>query len=115
MKPYPPNTDYLVSKEGHIWSTKGRGRFLKQHDNKRGYLTVGIHTNNKQTTLKVHKMVLDTYVGGCPTGCQCRHLDGNSCNNNLDNLCWGSQKENTADRNNHFIRGKLKMVKSVCV
>ncbi|KKK60254.1 hypothetical protein LCGC14_3026180, partial [marine sediment metagenome] len=47
-------------------------------------------------------MVLNTYVGECPAGMQCRHLDGDSHNNNLDNLCWGSQEENNTDRNEHF-------------
>ena len=115
MKPYPHNTDYLVSRDGRVWSTKGLGRFLKPHDNKRGYLTVGIHTDNKQLTLKIHRMVLNTYVGDCPMGMQCRHLDGDSHNNNLDNLCWGSQEENNTDRNEHFIKSKLKNVKSVCI
>ena len=115
MKPYPHNKDYWVTEDGRVWSTKGWGRFLKSYDNKRGYLTVGIHIDNKQSTMKIHKMVLNTYVGECPAGYQCRHLDGDSYNNNLDNLCWGSQEENTADRNNHFIRGKIKDVKSVRV
>lgn len=31
-------------------------------------------------------------------GFQCRHLDGNKMNNNLDNLKWGSRSENQMDR-----------------
>ena len=115
MKPYPHNTDYLVSKDGRVWSAKGRGRFLKPHDNLRGYLTVAVHTDRKQRTTKIHKMVLNTYVGDCPAGKECRHLDGDSHNNNIDNLCWGSPEENKADRNKHFICKKLQEVKSLCV
>jgi predicted HTH transcriptional regulator len=32
---------------------------------------------------------------------QCRHLDGNSKNNNLSNLKWGTPRENQQDRNIH--------------
>ena len=32
---------------------------------------------------------------------ECRHLDGNPSNNNLENLCWGTVEENMADRDRH--------------
>ncbi len=49
----------------------------------------------------IHRLVLETFVGPCPPGMQCRHLDGNSQNNRLDNLCWGTPKEDAEDKRRH--------------
>jgi hypothetical protein len=32
---------------------------------------------------------------------ECRHLDGNPANNRLENLAWGTDKENGQDRIRH--------------
>lgn len=49
----------------------------------------------------IHRLVLETFIGPAPEGLQTRHLDGNPRNNRLDNLCWGTPKENQADRALH--------------
>ncbi len=98
MKPYPHSTDYLVSKDGRVYSTKRKGRWLVLNNDGKGYLCVGLSCAGKQKTVWVHRMVLETFVGDCPAGMQCRHLDGNSHNNNINNLCWGTSKENHSDR-----------------
>ncbi len=49
----------------------------------------------------MHRLVLEAFVGPCPEGMQCRHLDGNRSNNHIDNLAWGTPKENCADRGRH--------------
>ena len=49
-----------------------------------------------------HRLLLLTFVGPPPfPGAQVRHLDGNPMNNALDNLAWGTAKENAADRDRH--------------
>lgn len=53
------------------------------------------------TTYYVHALVLLAFVGDCPEGQQCRHLDGNTENNLLSNLRWGTPVENTEDRRRH--------------
>ena len=54
-----------------------------------------------QRTAKIHATVLDAFVGVCPEGQECRHLDGNKRNNRLANLAWGTKKENAADALRH--------------
>jgi hypothetical protein len=49
----------------------------------------------------VHRLVLEAFVGACPTGQQARHLDGNADNPRLDNLAWGTARENMEDRFRH--------------
>lgn len=57
---------------------------------------------------KVHIEMLAAFVGPRPDGFACRHLDGNPGNNHLDNLRYGTAKENKADAMRHgtAIRGE---------
>lgn len=58
-----------------------------------GYYVVSIDRRQ----WKVHVLVLTVWVGPRPPGMQCRHLDGNKSNNRLENLVWGTPKENGED------------------
>jgi len=49
----------------------------------------------------VHQLVLETFVGPRPEGRQCRHLNGNSLDNRLENLSWGTASEDNYDRVRH--------------
>lgn len=46
----------------------------------------------------VHRLVLETFVGPCPPGCEARHLDDDGMNPKMSNLAWGTRKQNAADR-----------------
>lgn len=110
------NKRYKVSNYGRVksitYETIEEGRWKKRkvrHEGSiikgwvmQGYCYVGLRP--KKCVLKtyaVHRLVLETFVGICPPKQQCRHLDGDPTNNRLDNLCWGTPKENCADRERH--------------
>jgi hypothetical protein len=46
-------------------------------------------------------LILEAFVGPCPDGLRCLHADGNSTNNTLANLRWGTAAENSADSVRH--------------
>jgi hypothetical protein len=106
---------YRSGSNGSIWSCWAGGRYAridpgKWHELKpfavgrdpHKYLAVDLHGGNgKGTMLKVHSLVLTAFVGPMPEGMECRHLDGNKFNNRLDNLTWGTRKENMGDRLRH--------------
>lgn len=60
----------------------------------KGYLTVQICKDNKNTITRVHRMVLETFVGSPPSNHVVDHKDGDKTNNRLKNLEWVTQKEN---------------------
>jgi len=108
MKAIPNYPGYFVTKCGKVWSgPKGinntTGKWLKgTAQNKRsGHLVINLWKNKKPKTQYIHRLVLEAFVGPCPEGMECRHLDGNPQNNNLSNLCWGTDAENCADRKRH--------------
>lgn len=95
--PLPSFNDYSINEKGQIWSSKF-GRIMKPHKHKKHkYLQIKIKGRCK----KIHQLLLEVFVGPCPEGMQCRHLDGNPENNELKNLKWGTAKENAQDRVNH--------------
>lgn len=74
-----------------------KGQILKQ-TTKKGYKckTIGLSKNGKKTTLKVHKLVMQAFVGE-PNGLEVCHTDGNEGNNELSNLRYGTKSENQID------------------
>ena len=103
----PNYPNYAVTRDGRVWSKPKaggghhNGKWLKPIKDRDGYLLVGLYKNGKEFGHRVHRLVLETYVGPCPEGMECRHLDGNSSNNSLPNLCWGTHQENEQDRLRH--------------
>lgn len=65
-----------------------------------GYPMVGL----RQRSHLVHRLVLEAFIGPCPPGQMCRHLNGNRQDARLVNLCWGTQLENEGDKLVHGTR-----------
>jgi hypothetical protein len=76
-------------------------RFHKYSGAAKKYLAVGLCKNGKTLMITVHRLVLLAFIGPCPEGMECRHLDGNPKNNRLSNLCWGTLAEQAMDRERH--------------
>lgn len=110
IKTIPGFPDYAVTKDGRVWSKPRRDARNQRHGGKwlswikadsTGHYRVCLFRNGKPHRIFVHRLVLAAYIGPCPPGMECRHLDGNPGNNNVSNLCWGTGKENQRDRINH--------------
>lgn len=110
--PVSPNEDYMAGSDGQIYSrTKysGFGRKdyvewypLKGHPSKKGYQNISMSHEGKKVTKSVHRLVCMAFHGmPLSSSLQVRHLDGNSENNNPENLQWGTQEENWQDRKSH--------------
>lgn len=70
-------------------------RYLKPILNKDDYFYVDLYTiEHKQVHKRIHRLVLDTFIGPMPD-LVANHKDGNKHNNNLNNLEWVTAKENS--------------------
>lgn len=107
----PGAPHYRVSNDGRVQSCRVRGRYVWTYTNqwrnmnlypdKRGRCSVILHIAKKPVNYFVHRLVLEAFVGPCPPGMECRHLDGDPTNNHISNLAWGTPKENAEDRERH--------------
>ncbi len=93
---------YAAGDDGSIWTRIGRGRLaafgrwqrMKFNRRKSGHLTVRL----SQNTRSVHQLVLESFVGPCPDGMECRHRNDVPADNRLTNLIWGTRPQNISDR-----------------
>lgn len=74
---------------------------LKPSFDRDGYCLVSISRGKNQISKRVHRLVLESFVGSCPIGMECLHNDGNPSNNKLSNLSWGTPEQNWIDRRRH--------------
>ena len=93
-KPVVEFNGYKVSDTGLIWSDK-KNDYLTPWKHQCGYLCVDFSENGKTYHRRVHRVVLESFVGKSPKGKNdCNHIDGNKANNNVDNLKWCTRSEN---------------------
>jgi len=119
-KRHPVFKDYIIGTDGSVHSTlhpryKGqdqrspRNPFLRLagSTNNRGYLTISRRTNGYRTDTKIHRMVLETFVGPKPLGLWGLHKNDIKSDNSLSNLEYGSPKKNSEHRiHNRTLRGE---------
>jgi DNA-directed RNA polymerase specialized sigma24 family protein len=67
----------------------------------RQYRTVNLSDGVRKRRRYVHRLVLEAFVGRRPEGMVCCHNDGDPTNNRLDNLRWGTYRENEHDKLRH--------------
>lgn len=108
LRPVPGHKGYFADRNGNIYSQRrrscgGLGKTIKRLtpiEYRGGYLRVSFSVDNKYRKVAVHRAILSAFVG--ESNLQTRHLDGDPKNNRLENLCYGTGKENWGDR---FLHG----------
>lgn len=73
------------------------GKELRQSQKKNGYMMVCLYNNGMGKHFLTHTLVLLAFAGEVKEGEESRHKDGNRENNNIENLCYGTRKENYHD------------------
>jgi hypothetical protein len=113
---------YMIGSDGSVWSCRKVGGARKKgcrsssegswHQIKTyprpgllpyliAVLCPDAHHRANTVRLYVHRLVLEAFIGPCPPGLECRHLDRDPSNCRLDNLCWGTPLENNHDKRTH--------------
>lgn len=89
--------EYWVSDMGRVWSTR-RKRFLKVKpmDN-HGHLGVCLCSNGRVCYRYIHRLVAEAFIPN-PHGLPVvRHIDDLPMYNTVDDLTWGTQRDNVFD------------------
>ncbi len=86
--------DYYIDKEGRIFNKELRELKGKWVDNT-GYYQIVLRKNKKRKYVRIHRLVALTFIPNPNNLPQINHKDGNKLNNNVDNLEWCTNSENT--------------------
>lgn len=99
---------YQVSRFGGIRRLRKDGtvhRVLRPSLTVFGYRRVSLYIGGVATEIKVHRIVLEAWVGPCPPGYEGCHNDGDRNNNHISNLRWDSRRNNALDAVRHGTHG----------
>jgi hypothetical protein len=100
-------TLYEVSDLGRVRSLPRRGlrrdrvyggKILRPSLDTRGYFTVGLCEGGRGRTRCIHLLVTEAFIGPRPDGQEVRHGPNGKLDNRVSQLCYGTHKENLADR-----------------
>lgn len=90
-KPLRNFPSYNGSTEGRIMNIKTQ-RILKTFADSRGYVKVCLRKNNQQYTVRVAKVIAETFLGEHP-GMDVSYKDSDRTNICVDNLEWRTRSE----------------------
>ena len=108
------NPNYSIDENGNVRNDK-RNRLITPYDNKagKGYLYVCLYNGSiKQGAYGVHRLVAQTFIPNPENKPQVNHKDGNTKNNNVDNLEWATALENVIHASN--VLGVMTAYKNAC-
>lgn len=91
--------DYYINNIGEVYSYKDGWRTRKGwkklkpwlHNN---YLNITLVKCGKRSNYSIHRLVAKYFVDGYKEGLVVNHIDGNTLNNNANNLEWTTQQDN---------------------
>ena len=85
---------YQVSSFGRVKSLKyGKEKVLGDSSNSRGYISVALFSEGKRKSKTIHRLVAETFLG--KSDLDVNHKDGNTINNNLENLEYVTTRDNS--------------------
>lgn len=106
-------TEYSITENGDIYSHKyNKVRKMNLTPNGNGYLVVRLsQVKGVSKTFSVHRLVAETYINKPSEDLvYVRHLNDNKTDNRVENLAWGTAKQNGADAISNFCgNGKKKL------
>ncbi|MCV7114009.1 NUMOD4 motif-containing HNH endonuclease [Mycolicibacterium setense] len=73
-------------------------RIIRLATHRSGHLQVALYRNGKRSTRYVHRLVLEVFTGACPGGLEACHWNDEPTDNRLENLYWGTKRQNRLDR-----------------
>lgn len=96
------NKNYLIDENGNVYSVRAR-KYIKPYNNHagKGYLYVCLYNGkNKQGNYAIHRLVAKTFIPNPHNKSHVNHIDGNTINNNINNLEWVTPLENVKHASN---------------
>jgi hypothetical protein len=114
-KQIPGCDGYEVSDFGNVRSYYRKGnhkekrsphpRTLARRDSASGYPSVSLPVDGSYRTRRIHRLVMEAFVGPAPAGMEVAHLNGDRTDARLANLRYVTHQENEAHKAAHGTSG----------
>lgn len=104
----PGAPNYMISNMGRVWSEKTQ-HFLKHKKmDREGHMGVCLSVEGRPHYHYIHRLMAEAFIDNPNKLPVVRHLNDVPDDNDLDNLAWGTQRENAYDalRNGKTFRAK---------
>lgn len=90
---------YWVSSDGMVWSEKSHKMLSISKNGKRGYPSLRLSHGSKDNTelANIHRLLAENFIPNPEKLSIVRHLDDDPGNYDLENLEWGTSKDNFED------------------
>lgn len=88
---------YQASNAGRVRNVMRSTEASKPWLNWNGYLLIGL----SRKKIALHRVIAMTFIGPCPRGKECAHLNGIRTDNRAVNLSYVTRKENHAHKKIH--------------
>ncbi len=107
-KDIPGHPGYRAGSDGSLWFGPVGGRLnpsrwerLEPTRNAAGYDVISTTRDGKESQFRVHRLILEAFVGPCPDGQEACHNNGVRDDNRVCNLRWDTHAGNMADAVKH--------------
>lgn len=106
---------YYALRDGNIYSSYS-GKNLSTFVDNVGYRQVILYKNKKRHYKRVHRLIAIAYIQNINNYKQVNHINGVKTDNEVDNLEWSSNSQNTkhAYDNGMYLSTTSIQVKSIC-
>lgn len=89
--------DYMISDHGRVWSGKSQAFVKPKPMDKHGHLGVCLSVNGRPRYEYIHRLMAKAFIPNPNRHPIVRHLNDYPDDNYLENLAWGTQKDNMRD------------------
>lgn len=97
---------HKLNRWGSVSPMKLHGRVLAGGPHVGGYESMHLYRDGVQWATVTHIVIALTFIGPCPIGQETMHANGNKYDNRLENLSYGTHKENEDAKDVHGTRPK---------